>query len=197
MVRERILATFPKVGETKHVEGTLQEMTNLSSTALFSLCGRAVAGQLTAVQDWLNTLKNGRAPTFGHSLEGDLLLKAQLLLANFAVFPAGASSSSATPAQGMPAVLATLESIEATVNEEGAAPANLSDLRPLHMFRWLLAVDEQKRVDDLANAFLSQAGLTNVGDKKEQDKASKRKPPKTDKATGKVVGESLADSYFS
>ena len=142
-VQSRLTGCFPTSTAAKTVEQCLGELEVLKKSEVFSFVGLGMAAQYQTIQTWLMSMKSGRSPTFGSIGDDTFLATVKTKFAFFARHLEGASASSATAVTcGKQVVEAKLQEVIAKVATHALG---LADVRPLHIFQWLLNTQQQQR----------------------------------------------------
>ena len=180
-LQSRILKCLPNDGAPKSLEASIQAMDTLAQTPVFEYCGRGVAGQFDTILGWPQSMKNGRSPNFGSGLDGDFLQQVLRRLAFFCSWSTSAGSSGGGLLYGKQAIEKIMETVLAKETQDGVAKLGLSDVRPLHVFNWLLTPDQKETTRRLTDAILASAGVASVTAKKETDVEPDSKKRRTSK----------------
>jgi hypothetical protein len=156
-------------------------MDTLAKTLVFEYCGRGVAGQFETILGWLQSMTSGRSPNLGSGLDGGFLQQVLRRLAFFCSCSPAAGSSGAGLLYGKQATDKIMEAVLAKETQDGVAKLGLSDVRPLHVFNWLLTPDQKETTRRLTDAILASAGVVAVTAKKETEGEPDSKKRKTTK----------------
>lgn len=195
LLQGRILDCLPKQDSLMSIEASIGLLEALAKAQVLSFCGRGISGQYDTVQTWLQTMRNGRCPVFGSGTEAGFMQQVQNRLNWFCIWRSSAGSSA--PAQvlyGKDAVLQLVEELEIKAKDTKVKLA-LPDVRPLHIFAWLLTEVQKDLVQRWTDGILSSAGIANqCASKKKDEPAAKKK--KVGKHAAEPVQGGVVENYF-
>eukprot|EP00969_Alexandrium_andersonii_P069688 3075390-Alexandrium_andersonii.AAC.1 len=149
------------------MDRSLSQLDRLCKSKIASFAGRGLAGQVATVKAWISGMKAGRGPNFGSSADGGFMATVRVKLGAFCVWPMAGASSNEKLEFGSCALSKVLQSLKAKESSKDSK-VSLSELRPLHVFAFLLSPEDTTVMQSLTEKVL---GPTNIHGPVEGEKA--------------------------
>lgn len=184
MVFENVCTLFPSATDAKEPPDTLGELQAMKNSGVFHFMGSEVLNPVLLVEQWVQSLVNGRAPDFNES-SGEFI---DLIRNRMQFF---CRHEGKTGRAALEVIMAGIETVVAKPEKP-----TLASLTSPQRYIWLLNDDERKKLDEWTALAWGGAGpakkaLTpSVKKKGATEKASAAKKMKLESGVG-----SLVDSY--
>jgi len=145
-LQELVLTALPSAGKEVELKKAREEVRRSVEGALYRFVGVSLQRSVSQVLQWLDTMVSGRSPSLPKTAADSFTSKVINSLACFAHATAVDAKGTKTKLTGKEAIDSIFAELEALVASK--KKPTLEQLKPLGIFRWLLATEQQAKHKD-------------------------------------------------